>query len=141
MPEQSLGNRLAQVMQDHALTPAEFARRVDFSQGYISQLLSGQKQRISDRFSAAVARQFNVNDHWLRTGVGDPYKPPSPSVAELGRPWLFSEEALNKWPQLKSLVAAANDLNSPLVRVILSEILKQLKEENEAQRPESKTES
>ena len=54
------------------LTKTAFAERINVSQSFISNLCNGTKTP-SDRTIADICREFNVSEHWLRTGDGPMY--------------------------------------------------------------------
>lgn len=49
---------------------AEVAKRLNLSQPFVSELCSG-KSKPSDRTISDICREFDVNEEWLRTGVGE----------------------------------------------------------------------
>lgn len=55
----------------------EFAQKLNISQAYVSQLCSGIKVP-SDRTISDICREFDVNEHWLRTGEGEMFVQKSP---------------------------------------------------------------
>lgn len=55
----------------------EFAQKLNISQAYVSQLCSGIKMP-SDRTISDICREFDVNEHWLRTGEGEMFIQKSP---------------------------------------------------------------
>ena len=68
--------RLERLFADLGIKQLEFARRIEFTQSYISQILNGSKTNPSPRFLDAVCREFNVNPEWLKTGKGEIYTIP-----------------------------------------------------------------
>ena len=88
---------------------------------------------------------YGCDWEWFLTGKGEAYPGgKQPHMKKSGKevdkvsahsieetfdyPRTFSKEALHKWPALKALVVAANDLNSLLVRAILEQIHNELTE-------------
>ena len=51
---------------------SSFARKLGITPVYAAQLYSGDRAP-SDRTIADICRIFNVNEVWLRTGVGEPF--------------------------------------------------------------------
>ena len=49
----------------------DFAQKIQFTQSYVSMVLSGVKTSPSPRFLDAVCREFSVNPEWLKTGKGE----------------------------------------------------------------------
>ena len=66
-----LKDRLEQLIKTLDLKKGDFADKINFSQAYISMILSGTKQNPSDRFFDSIKREFNVNIDWLKYGQGE----------------------------------------------------------------------
>ena len=54
-------------------TQKEFADKLGLSENYIWQIEKGERIP-SDRTIADICREFNVNERWLRTGEGEPFR-------------------------------------------------------------------
>lgn len=65
-----MNTRIQQIIIAKGINKTEFARKINVSQAYVSQLCSGTKTP-SDRTIADICREFDVNEYWLRTGEGD----------------------------------------------------------------------
>ena len=65
-----LNERISALISALGLKKTAFADKLNVSQAFVSQLCSGVKQP-SDRTIADICREFNVNEHWLRTGEGE----------------------------------------------------------------------
>lgn len=65
-----VNTRIQQIIIAKGINKTEFARKINVSQAYVSQLCSGTKTP-SDRTIADICREFDVNEYWLRTGEGD----------------------------------------------------------------------
>lgn len=65
-----VNTRIAAVIQASCLTKTAFSRKIGLSQPFVSQLANGDASP-SDRTIADICREFNVNEHWLRTGEGE----------------------------------------------------------------------
>ena len=77
-------NRIAFVVSESCGgNRSAFARKIGISPAYATQLCTGQRLP-SDRTILDICREFNVNEIWLRTGVGEPFSPPS-RAEEMGR--------------------------------------------------------
>ena len=74
--KKSLAGRLEYLISNLGIKQLDFARRINFTQSYISMVLSGQKTSPSPRFFDAVCREFSVNPEWLSNGKGDIYTIP-----------------------------------------------------------------
>lgn len=64
-----INTRIAAVIQASGLTKTAFAERVKVSQQHISRLAKDGTP--SERTILDICREFNVNEHWLRTGEGE----------------------------------------------------------------------
>nr|DAG36732.1 MAG TPA: hypothetical protein [Caudoviricetes sp.] len=65
-----VNTRIAAVIQASGLTKTAFSRKIGLSQPFVSQLANGDASP-SDRTIADICREFNVSEHWLRTGEGE----------------------------------------------------------------------
>ena len=73
----TIENRIAFIVSESCSgNRSAFARRIGISAAYATQLCTGQRLP-SDRTILDICREFSVNEIWLRTGVGDPFSPPS----------------------------------------------------------------
>ena len=63
-------DRINLVVQHSKLTKTAFAKRINVSQGLISQICSGATNP-SDRTIADICREFRIREGWLRTGEGE----------------------------------------------------------------------
>ena len=74
--EETLAGRLNFLISRLGIKQLDFARRINFTQSYVSMVLRGTKTSPSPRFLDAIRREFNVSPEWLRTGDGDIYTIP-----------------------------------------------------------------
>ena len=65
----TFSDRLNQIISDSGLTKTAFAKRIEVSQGFVSQLCSGSFNP-SPRTISAICRGFNVSRDWLERGEG-----------------------------------------------------------------------
>lgn len=72
----TISARIAAVIKASGLTKTAFAERLNVSQSFVSRLAVGASVP-SDRTIADICREFNVNEHWLRTGEGEMFSTPS----------------------------------------------------------------
>lgn len=63
-------DRIKAVRADAKLTQAAFAEKVHVSRNYITQIEMGV-MRPGDNLIRDVCREFNINEQWLRDGIGD----------------------------------------------------------------------
>lgn len=72
----TIAERISFCIESLGLKRNEFAKKLDLSSPFVSELCSGRKIP-SDRTISAIVREFGVNEVWLRTGVGSMYQPRS----------------------------------------------------------------
>ena len=64
--------RIEQIIKDANIKKVEFAKRLNVSSAFVSQICSGAAKP-SDRTISDICREFGVNRIWLETGEGEPY--------------------------------------------------------------------
>lgn len=69
----SLGDRITEIIDTLGITKTAFAKRLNVSQPLVSMYCNGTS-RPSDRTISDICEKFNVNEVWLRTGEGEPYR-------------------------------------------------------------------
>jgi transcriptional regulator with XRE-family HTH domain len=67
-------DRITLVIKEKKITKTEFAKRLNVSQAFVSQMCSGVAKP-SDRTISDICREFGVDKIWLETGAGEPFKP------------------------------------------------------------------
>jgi transcriptional regulator with XRE-family HTH domain len=95
--------RLKEVRKSLGLNQKEFSERLGLTQGSYSFIETGNIT-LTEKNIKLICMSFNVNETWLRTGVGDMFTTPSPKEAaflEVFRDLLpenqdYILEALNK---------------------------------------------
>ena len=122
-------NRINQIVEKSGLTKTAFAKRINVSQGLVSQMCSGTTNP-SDRTIADICREFRIREEWLRTGEGDM------EIADTQRDKLqhFFADVLSTAPDERSaFVAALDDLPPefwPLVAELARKYANNLKKED-----------
>lgn len=66
--------RFKAVREKLGMKQNDFAKALAISQGHASDIENGRKG-ISDRIVEILSLKFNVNEMWLRTGIGDMITP------------------------------------------------------------------
>lgn len=66
---EQLSERIRELIRVRGKKKAEFARALNVSQAFVSQMCSGERMP-SDRTIADICREFDVSDEWLRNGTG-----------------------------------------------------------------------
>lgn len=69
---ETIAERISWLIVDKGYTKTAFAKKINVSQPFISQVVTGTASP-SDRTIADICREYDVNEDWLRTGRGDPY--------------------------------------------------------------------
>lgn len=65
-----MNNRIALVRANSGLTQEKFAAKLGLSQNFVWMLEKGSRVP-SERTISDICREFNVSEHWLRTGEGE----------------------------------------------------------------------
>lgn len=102
----TLNERILQIIKESKITKTEFAKRINVSQAYVSQLCLSDRTP-SDRTISDICRIFRVSEEWLRTGNGEMF------VEDTQRDKInhFFQDVLTTAPDERSaLVAALDDL-------------------------------
>lgn len=71
-----MNRRIEELIKELGIRKVDFARKLNLSQPFISELCSG-KTAPSDRTITDICREYNVNEQWLRTGEGEMFVPES----------------------------------------------------------------
>ena len=121
-------DRISLVIKNAHITKTEFAKRLNISQGFVSQMCSGVANP-SDRTILDICREFRIREEWLRTGEGEMM------IADSQRDKLqhFFSDVLSTAPDERSaFVAALDDLPYdfwPLVAELARKYADSLKKE------------
>ena len=75
-----MADRLALLISNLGIKQLVFAHKIQFTQSYLSMVLSGSKTNPSSRFYNAVCREFSVNPEWLKNGKGEIFSIPGLSL-------------------------------------------------------------
>lgn len=70
----SMADRISAIIKEKGLTKSAFAKKINVSQPFVTQLTSGDSSP-SDRTIFDICREFDVNEEWLRTGEGEMFIP------------------------------------------------------------------
>lgn len=65
-------SRIIKIRESEGLSQEKFAEKLGLSRNFINQVENGKKN-ISDRTISDICRKFGINEHWLRTGEGNPH--------------------------------------------------------------------
>jgi len=90
---------MALLVENLGIKKMDFAKRIHFSQSYVSMVINGDKTAPSYRFYDAVHRQFNVNPEWLKTGKGEMFIKPDAEASPFDAEILAKIRLLSKQEQ------------------------------------------
>ena len=65
----SINERIKEIRNTLSKSQREFAKAVYVSNGYLSEIETGQKE-VKDRLIHLISTTFSVSKHWLLTGEG-----------------------------------------------------------------------
>jgi len=65
----STNERIKKVRQTVGITQATLAKRIAVSASYYAAMECGTK-KVNDRIIRLISTELNIDEHWLRTGVG-----------------------------------------------------------------------
>ena len=68
---ETISQRIIKIVNTLGGNKSEFARKINLTPAYISKLDKKPSMIPSDRTITDICREFNVSEHWLRTGEGD----------------------------------------------------------------------
>ena len=66
-------DRISKIVEMSGLTKTAFAKKINVSQGLVSQMCIGTTKP-SDRTISDICREFGCDEVWLRTGEGEPFR-------------------------------------------------------------------
>lgn len=75
--DSTIGSRITALRKHLRLTQQEFAERIGCGRSTVGKYETGENIPI-DPIIAAICREFNVSESWLRTGEGDMLIPVTP---------------------------------------------------------------
>lgn len=119
----NISDRISQVVKESGLTKTAFAKRINISQPYLSQLCGGGYTP-SDRTIADISREFHVRREWLETGEG-PMKLPEADedLDYINR--LLADDDAETVRFIKNFLRAYNDL-SPADQKVIDNLIRTL---------------
>ena len=87
-----MNERIKKVRKALDLTQQEFGERIGMKRNSIALIENGRNT--SDQTVFAICREFNVNEEWLRTGVGEMFRAaPTSALDALAEEYGLSESA------------------------------------------------
>lgn len=128
-------DRISQIIKERKITKTEFAKRLNVSQAFVSQMCSGVANP-SDRTISDICEKFQVREEWLRTGEG-PMEQDIPNQEMLEN---FFADVLTTAPDNRSAFVAALDTLPPEFWDMVADFARQLADNLKAQENDRKTE-
>lgn len=64
-----MNERISELIKELGIKKIDFAKKLNLSQPFVSELCSGAKMP-SDRTISDICREFGISEVWLRTGEG-----------------------------------------------------------------------
>lgn len=100
----NIGDRIKKLRKELDLTQRAFGERIGVKGNTIAQYELGRSNPV-DSVISLIIREFNINEEWLRAGIGEMFKPtPSDSLDQLAREYSLSSAsyiAIEKFVNLK----------------------------------------
>lgn len=116
-----MNERIMMILDAYHLKKVDFAKRLNLSQPFVSELCSGAKMP-SDRTISDICFEFQINEHWLRTGEGEmKLKESEEDAKRVGR--LMFKMSDNK----KKLFRLISDMPDELLDEMISYIKKEIR--------------
>ena len=124
----NISDRISQVVKESGLTKTAFAKRINISQPYLSQLCGGGYTP-SDRTIADISREFHVRREWLENGE-EPMRHPAPDP-EQDRSYIdiLMDTCRSPFPDLVRAILIAYDRASPAGKQAINDYIQQVKSE------------
>ena len=87
----TINERVRQIRNTLNLTQKDFGGKLTLAQTYLSQIEKGNRV-VTDKIFKIICHEFNVNDEWLRTGIGEMFNASSSNtLTELFKKFKFDE--------------------------------------------------
>lgn len=127
----NIAERVKQIRKEAGLTQQQFADRLGLKRNSIAQIEGGRNT--SDQTIRAICKEFNVNEAWLRDGIGEPHTEQSweEEVAQFVFSTFQSEEESFQKDLLRVLARLPLDQWEVLGNIAKQLYLEQQKRENE----------
>lgn len=116
-------NRIIQIIKDANITKTEFAKRIEVSQAFVSQMCSGAYNP-SPRTISVICREFNIRREWLETGEG-PMRLPEPDE-DLDYINILMENCDSPFKDLIRAILVAYDRSTPTAQKAISDYIDQI---------------
>lgn len=69
----TLGERIKWIRTESKETQEVFSKKISIKRNTLA-MIESQNKNTSDLVISAICREYNVNENWLRTGEGEPFR-------------------------------------------------------------------
>jgi transcriptional regulator with XRE-family HTH domain len=84
--------RIKEIRNKFKLSQIEFSEKIFVSKSFYGDIEIGKK-KVNDRIIFIISKQFNVNENWIRTGIGNMFNDLKPDLRK--------EKLINIYNQLE----------------------------------------
>lgn len=107
-----MNTRIKKIRKDNKLSQEDFGKRIGIGKTSVSKLESGENNP-SEQTIILICSEFNIDEHWLRTGEGNPYKEltPSEEIENIVRNLLDYSKDSEKNPLYDMIIEMMKDYN------------------------------
>lgn len=121
-----LNNRIKSIIEDANISRTDFAKRIEVSQAFVSQMCSGA-YKPSARTIAIICREFNIRREWLENGEGPMHLPqPEQDMSYID---ILMQDCRSPFPDLVRAILIAYDRASPAGKQAINDYIQQVKSE------------
>ena len=112
----TIGERIKELRKFQGLTLEQFGERVGVGKSALSYLENG-KSNLTDQMALSICREFNVNETWLRDGVGEMKKQTDDIFSEAVADMLMEDNPF--YDLIKNIVETYSELDPRSQEVIM----------------------
>ena len=121
-----MNNRIKTIIEDANISRTDFAKRIEVSQAFVSQMCSGA-YKPSARTIAIICREFNIRREWLENGEGPMHLPqPEQDMSYID---ILMQDCRSPFPDLVRAILIAYDRASPAGKQAINDYIQQVKSE------------
>lgn len=114
-------DRIKELRKSIGISQPEFAKKISISKGYIANLELGDR-KINDRMIKLICQEFDVNEDWLRYGIGEMFNAdPDDILEELEKQYDIGEVFKNAI----KVYLRANELTKKMIDDYLQEVVEE----------------
>ena len=132
---ETINKRIAKIVENSKKTKPDFAKSINISQPFLSQICAGLKNP-SDRTILDICREYHVREDWLRTGE----EPMEQYISNQELLTNFFSDVLESAPDNRSSFIAALASLPPEFWGLVADFARELADNLKAQENDKKTE-